>query len=161
MLKKNFYSIKNISLIALITALYVGLSLVLTPITFGVVNFRLAEVLVLFCFYKKEYSIALVLGCFITNLFSPFALDLIFGTIHTLISVIFISLSKKLFIASLWPTIFSFIVGFELYLYGEPFIIATLGVMLGEFVIVTCLGTLLYTKLSKNKLFKEFIINSF
>lgn len=161
MFKKDFYKIKNISLIALIAALYVGLSLILSPISFGIVQFRLAEVLVLLCFYKKEYSIALVLGCFITNLFSPFALDLLFGTLHTLVSVIFISLSKKLFIASLWPMIFSFIVGFELYLYGEPFIISTLGVMIGEFVVVTCLGTLLYSQLNQSKQFKEFIANSF
>ena len=90
MFKKEFYNIKNITLLSLIAALYVVLSLVLAPISFGIVQFRIAEVLVLLCFFKKEFCISLVVGCFITNLFSPFGLDILFGTLHTLISVIFI-----------------------------------------------------------------------
>ena len=161
MFKKEFYNIKNITLLSLIAALYVVLSLILAPISFGIVQFRLAEVLVLLCFYKKEFSISLVIGCFITNLFSPFGLDILFGTLHTLVSVIFIANSKKLFIASLWPSVFSFIVGFELYLYGEPLIISTLGVLVGEFVVVTVLGVLLFSSLNKSRQFKEFIYRSF
>ena len=161
MFKKEFYNIKNITLLSLIAALYVALSLILAPISFGIVQFRLAEVLVLLCFYKKEFSISLVIGCFITNLFSPFGLDILFGTLHTLVSVIFIANSKKLFIASLWPSVFSFIVGFELYLYGEPLIISTLGVLVGEFVVVTVLGVLLFLSLNKSRQFKEFMYRSF
>lgn len=161
MFKKEFYNIKNITLLSLIAALYVALSLILAPISFGIVQFRLAEVLVLLCFYKKEFSISLVIGCFITNLFSPFGLDILFGSLHTLVSVIFIANSKKLFIASLWPSVFSFIVGFELYLYGEPLIISTLGVLVGEFVVVTVLGVLLFSSLNKSRQFKEFMYRSF
>lgn len=161
MFKKEFYNIKNITLLSLIAALYVALSLILAPISFGIVQFRLAEVLVLLCFYKKEFSISLVIGCFITNLFSPFGLDILFGTLHTLVSVIFIANSKKLFIASLWPSVFSFIVGFELYLYGEPLIISTLCVLVGEFVVVTVLGVLLFSSLNKSRQFKEFMYRSF
>lgn len=161
MFKKEFYNIKNITLLSLIAALYVALSLILAPISFGIVQFRLAEVLVLLCFYKKEFSISLVIGCFITNLFSPFGLDILFGTLHTLVSVIFIANSKKIFIASLWPSVFSFIVGFELYLYGEPLIISTLGVLVGEFVVVTVLGVLLFSSLNKSRQFKEFMYRSF
>ena len=161
MFKKEFYNIKNITLLSLIAALYVALSLILAPISFGIVQFRLAEFLVLLCFYKKEFSISLVIGCFITNLFSPFGLDILFGTLHTLVSVIFIANSKKLFIASLWPSVFSFIVGFELYLYGEPLIISTLGVLVGEFVVVTVLGVLLFSSLNKSRQFKEFMYRSF
>ncbi len=161
MFKKEFYNIKNITLLSLIAALYVALSLVLAPISFGIVQFRIAEVLVLLCFFKKEFCISLVVGCFITNLFSPFGLDILFGTLHTLISVIFIANSKHLFVASLWPSIFSFIVGFELYLYGEPLFIATLGVLIGEFVVVTILGVLLFSSLKNSRQFKEFLYRSF
>ena len=161
MFKKEFYTVKNITLLSLIAALYVALSLILAPISFGIIQFRIAEILVLLCFFKKEFSISLVAGCFITNLFSPFGLDILFGTLHTLISVIFISNSKRLFIASLWPTVFSFIVGLELYLYGEPLIISTLGVMAGEFVVVTILGVFIFSGLRKNRQFKEFIYRSF
>ena len=161
MFKKEFYSLKNISLLSLIAALYVALSLILAPISFGIVQFRIAEILVLLCFYKKEFSISLVVGCFITNLFSPFGLDILFGTLHTLVSVIFIANSKRLFIASLWPSVFAFIVGYELYLYGEPMIISTLGVLVGEFVVVTILGVIIFSGLSKNRQFKEFIYRSF
>jgi len=150
-------STKDISLLALVSALYVALSLILSPISFGIIQFRLSEVLVLLCFYKKKFSISLVLGCFITNLFSPFGLDIILGTLHTLVSVIFICLSKKLFVASLWPALFSFIIAYELYLYGEPFIISFIGVFLSELIVVTFLGFPFFLQLEKNKHFQKFI----
>lgn len=151
------FNSKDISLLALISALYVALSLMLSPVSFGIIQFRLSEVLVLLCFYKKKFSVSLVLGCFITNLFSPFGLDIILGTLHTLVSVIFICLSKNLFIASLWPATFSFIIAIELYLYGEPFIVSLVGVSLSEFIVVTCLGFPFFLQLQKNKHFQRFV----
>ena len=65
----------------------------------------------------------------------------------------FISKSKHLFIASLWPAIFNgLIVGAEIAIlsklnYGMCFMF----VSLGEVVVVTIIGTILFTILQKNE----------
>lgn len=149
-------STKNIVTIGLVAALYVVLTVFLAPLSYGPIQFRVSEVLNLLAFVNPIFAPGIVLGCFIANLFSPLGIiDLIFGTTATLISVMMIVRSKKLWVASLWPVIVNgIIIGVELqYVAQAPFLIGGFQVALGEFVVVTLLGVPLFYALLKNTAF--------
>ena len=69
--KNEIFQTKNLVRLALVAALYAALTLALPGLSFGAIQFRFSEILVLLCFYRKDYSISLILGCFIANCFSP------------------------------------------------------------------------------------------
>ncbi len=146
MRKNEIFYLINLVRLALIAAMYVALTLLIAPLAFGPVQFRFSEVLVLLCFYRKDYSPALILGCFIANLFSPFGLyDIIFGTLATAVAVIPMYYMKNIFLAALLPVVSNgVIVGFELYLCGEPLWFSMATVALGELVVVGILGTVIF-----------------
>lgn len=152
--------IHQIIRLAIITALYVTLTIVLSFMSFGDIQFRIAEVLLFLCFFRKDYGIALILGCAIANFFSPLGIiDVVFGTLATAISVFLIMKSKNIFIASLFPVIFNAVlVGLELHLVlGLPLLVSMATVALGEAVVVVVLGNLIFFKLRKNTSFLELI----
>lgn len=154
---------------ALIAAIYAALTISLAPISYGPLQFRISEILVLFAFIDPIYIVGLTLGCFLANLFGGIGImDLVFGTIATFLSVSTISLTAKfikhrltsLIISSLWPTIFNgIIIGWMLnYVLGVPLILTMLQVAIGEFVVVTLIGVPIFkiiTDKYKNRLVTE------
>ena len=149
MSRNKIFETKNLVRLALVAAVYAALTLALPGLSFGAVQFRFSEILVLLCFYRKDYSVALILGCFIANCFSPMALmDMIFGTLATAIAVIPMFYIKNIWVASLLPVVSNgIIVPIELYIcYGnEPpvwFNMITVGA--GELVVVTVIGCVLF-----------------
>lgn len=146
MQKNEIFTPLNLVRLALVAAMYVVMTLMIEPLSYGPVQFRVSEFLVLLCFYRKDYSISMILGCFIVNLFSPFGLyDIIFGTLATAAAVLPMYYVKNVYIASLLPVISNgVIVGFELFLCGEPLWISIGGVALGEIVSVVILGCLIF-----------------
>ncbi|MGM9858398.1 MAG: QueT transporter family protein [Bacilli bacterium] len=158
MTRKNI--IKDLSSIAIICAMYVALTVGIAPLSYGPLQFRISEALILLCFYNKKYGYSISLGCLIANCFSPLGwVDIVFGTLSTILPCIFICLSKRLFIASLWPTLFvGLIVGAELSIvYEIPFFITVLEVAVGEFVCVTIIGYPLFKGLENNNALMELI----
>ncbi|WP_294156527.1 QueT transporter family protein [uncultured Clostridium sp.] len=144
-------TIKRLVRTAVIAALYAVLTLVLAPISYGSVQFRISEIMVLLAFFDPFYIGGLTLGCFVANILGPNGMvDAVFGTIATFISVYAISITGKyikngriaIAVASLWPTIFNgLIIGWELnYLYQVPLILSMLEVAAGEIVVVTIVG---------------------
>lgn len=155
-------STKNIVTIGLVAAIYAVLTVVLAPLSYGPIQFRISEVLNLLAFVNPVFAPGIVLGCFIANLFSPLGMiDVFFGTTATLISVIMIVRSKKLWIASLWPVISNgLIIGAELqYAFQVPFLIGAFQVAFGEFVVVTLFGAPLFAALLKNTAFSKYAQN--
>lgn len=146
----NELKTKRIVRTAVIAALYALVTVALAPISYGNFQFRVSEILVLLAYFDPFYIGGLTLGCFIANLLGPNgAMDVIFGTLATFISVGAISLTAKyiknkasLFIASLWPTIFNgIIIGWMLNVtVGAPLWITMGEVALGEFVVITIVG---------------------
>ncbi len=147
---------------ALIAALYVAVTLALAPISYGEVQFRLSEVLVLLAFFQPAAIPGLVIGCFLANLGSPLGpIDPVLGTLATLLSVLAIRMTrrmlgdstKSLFIAGLWPVVFNgVIVGAMLtYLFGLPFFLAATSVAFGEAVVVLGAGVPLFHFLKKRE----------
>ncbi|KQB76943.1 MULTISPECIES: QueT transporter family protein [Clostridium] len=136
---------------AVIAALYAVLTLFLAPISYGSIQFRISEIMVLLAFFDPFYIGGLTLGCFVANILGPNGMvDAVFGTIATFISVYAISITgkyiksdtKALIVASLWPVIFNgLIIGWELnYLYQLPLVLSILQVACGEFVVVAIVG---------------------
>lgn len=150
---------KNIAITGITAALYVVMTLAIAPLAYGAVQFRFSELMVLFVYINPAFAPGLVLGCAIANCFSPLGIvDVIFGTMGTLCTVIAISKTKNLFVATLWPTIFCIFVGIELYfISGLPFFATTATVMLGEFAVVTCIGYPLFKYILKNTKFIELL----
>ena len=158
----NNITTKRLVRTALIAAIYVVLTLLFAPISYGGVQFRVSEVLVLLAFFDPFYIGGLTLGCFIANMLGPNGpADIIIGTFATFLSVGAISLTAKymknkvsLFIASLWPAVFNgILIGLELSLFitpDVPFWINGLQVAAGELVVISVVGVPVFTVL-KNK----------
>ena len=143
---------ETVALTGVTAAVYMIATLAISPIAFGAVQFRLSEVMVLLAWVNPAFVPGLVLGCALANMFSPLGIiDVLFGTFHTFCSVMMISRTKNMYLASVWPTIFSFIIGLELYLvYRAPFIVSTISVMAGELICITLIGCVIFSFIKKN-----------
>lgn len=156
--------IKEITVSAVVATIYVVLTWTTGSLSFGPIQFRIAEALVLLCFFNKKYFIPLVLGCIISNVFSPYGvIDVVLGATATAVALVGIMFSKNIIIASLFPVLSNgLIVGLEITLMEGVFSFPTFllnfsTVALGEFVCVSIAGVLLFTILRKNDKFMELI----
>lgn len=158
-MQNGFDRTRRLVRIAAVAAAYFVCTAALAPVSFGPVQFRLSEVLILLCFYQKDYCYALVLGCALANLFSPMGLyDVVFGTLATALACAAVARCRRLLPATLFPTLFCVIIGLELYwLTGVSLWLTTLTVMLGEFAVVTLLGYPLFRALERNQAFLRLI----
>lgn len=81
-------NIKMMMKLAMVTALYVAISLLVMPLSFGAIQFRLAEMFNLLIIFDKRYMYAVTLGCAITNFFSPLGIvDVVIGATSTFIAL--------------------------------------------------------------------------
>ena len=152
--------VKTITRNAVVAAIYFLLTFASSPISFGQIQFRLAEALILLCFFRRDFTIGLTLGCLCANCLSTLGpWDILIGTMATLISCLGISFCKHLFIASLIPVIVNGIaIGLELYFVLQINLWLGVGfVALGELICVSVLGYLLFLLLRRNKPFMEAI----
>ena len=174
--KKNFTT-SVICANAFIACLYAVVTYLCGPLAYEFSQFRFSEALNLLVFFNPTYTVGLTIGCFLANIMSTVGpLDLIFGTLATLVSclllVFFSKVCKNLFISSLFPTIINaIVVPFTIYLStintGEPMDLSYMywvmfgWVALGEFVCITCLGYPLFMILmKKTKGFSKLIFAS-
>lgn len=151
--------IKSIVYNAFIAALYVILTLLSYPLSFGQIQIRFAEMLVLLCFFRKDYIFGLTIGCAVANLFSTLGMvDVLFGTLATLISCLLIMWCRHLVVAVLIPVIANgFIVAFELYQFlALPYWISAMWVSLGELGVMA-IAYIFFMFLRKRKRFFESI----
>ena len=149
--------IKRIAKNAIVLALYVALNFISYPIAYANLQFRLSEILILLCFFNRDYIIPVTLGCFLSNLASPFMpWDLLIGTTATFISSLLVSFSPYLGIAVLFPIAAnSFLVGIEYVMYLKlPYLYSVGIIALGESVVVI-LSYILFLLIMK----KEFMMN--
>ena len=158
-MEKN--KVRFITHTALIAAVYAAITIVFSFLSYGQVQFRISEILVLFAFIEPKYTTGLVLGCILANLPSPLGIiDVVAGSFATFIALLLIIgvrksfgyNKKSLLIASLGPVISNaIIVGWELnYLFQTPFWMNALYVGIGEFVVVTLAGTAVVNSIMKN-----------
>lgn len=160
MTKTNKKRVKDIVEIAIIAALYVVLTILIQPLAYAGTQFRISELLMLLCFFNKKYSLSMIVGCLVANLWSPYLLwDMIFGTTATALACYFMTKSKHIIVASLFPAIFNgIIVGAEIAILDKlPYLLQVVSVAFGEIVVVTIIGCTLFTILMKNSEVKKLI----
>ena len=83
---KNNVSVRKLARCAVVAALYVVLCMALQPLSYGAVQVRVAEALCLLPVFGAEYIAGVVLGCFLANLLGSTIVDVIFGTLATLLA---------------------------------------------------------------------------
>ena len=154
-------AIRSLAFNAIIAALYCVLTLVLQLISFGPVQFRFSEILILLCFWRKDLIIGLTIGCLVSNAFSFSPWDMLIGTSATLISCIFMAfLSPRLFVSALWPIVFNgLIVGAELtWIYPSfpEYWQNALSVAGGELVVMV-IGYILWVLVYRNAGFRKLL----
>lgn len=155
----NKVNLKRIVRLSVVTSIYVVLTIVFNFLSYGDIQFRIAEILILLCFFRKDYAISLILGCLISNIFSPMGImDMIFGTIATTLSVVCVMFTKRLWVNVIYPTFFNgVIVGIELnVILGLPLIPSIISVAIGEGVVLI-IGCIIFSKLRKSTRFLELL----
>ncbi len=138
---KNASLIHRIASNGIVAAIYVVLTVVSTPFAYGDIQIRVAEAMVLLCFFRRDFVIGVTLGCLLANVNSTLGpWDILIGTSATLISSLAIAFaSPKLLIAVIYPVIANgFIVAFELnWLLQLPFWWCVRTVSIGELIAVS------------------------
>ena len=148
---------------AAIAAVYVVLTLVFAPLSFGEVQIRFSEALTVLPFFTPAAIPGLFVGCIIANLLGgAIPVDIIFGSIATLLAAVCTYLLRNHKIACTFPpVIFNMIIvpfvlvyayGFPaVYFHGVnvtiPFNAMTVGI--GEVISVCVLGSILMRVLAK------------
>ncbi len=144
---------------AMVAALYAISTLTLPA--YGALQFRLSEMMTLLAYFNPFYVIPLTIGCAIANIASPFGIiDVIFGSLGSFLALTAMSKTKNIFLASIWPAFFSFIVGLEImFLSTEPvnFFLVTGQIMLSEFVVVTIIGVPVMKYIMRNEYIKSLV----
>lgn len=165
-MKEKYFSLDDTNFLvksAAVAALYAVLTLLLPVASYGPIQFRFSEILVLLVFYNKRFIPGLVLGCAIANMFSPMLLfDVVFGTLSSYIAFKLMQKAKNLYVASIFPVLLVSVPAIGTYLIlanDEVFWILLMQFMLSEFVMVSIIGVILSKILEKNEGFMSYIYN--
>jgi uncharacterized membrane protein len=144
MLKPSF-SVRDLTVAAVIAALYAALTLLFAAISFGPVQFRISEAFTILPVLFPQAVPGLALGCLIANLLGSASVwDIVFGTLATLLAALLTRrLRKHVWLAAAMPVLCNaVIIGLVLhYTLAEVLLwpaIATVG--LGEAAVVYVLG---------------------
>ncbi|MGI6509602.1 MAG: QueT transporter family protein [Erysipelotrichaceae bacterium] len=158
----------------LVSSMYAVVTLVIAPASFGPIQFRISEALMVLVLFDYDYIYGLTFGCFLANLIGLLSganpigvMDIIFGSSATFISCAMMYNLKNLkikqipFISMMMPAIINgIIVGMELALiFNEGNIITYwliygLQVFVGELAVLLIIGIPVYLAL-KNIKFDE------
>ena len=141
---------------AMIAAIYVVLTYIFAPFSFGDVQVRIAEALTVLPIFTPAAMPGLFIGCLIGNILGGAILpDIIFGSLATLIGAVFTFLLRKKsqFICVLPPIISNTVIVPLIlkFAYGMNLPIAFLMLTIGVGELISCgvLGLILYYALRK------------
>lgn len=163
MRKKSSKTVYFMTYGAVIAAVYVVLTMVFMPISFGPIQFRISEILCVLPFFTPAAIPGLFIGCLLSNFFSgAAALDVIFGSIATLAGAAgsyavrrnkwLVCVPPILSNTVIIPWVLRFAYGSEDLI---PYVMLTVGI--GEILAIGVLGNLFLVTLEKYKmlLFKK------
>ncbi|GBG95480.1 queuosine transporter QueT [Ligilactobacillus salitolerans] len=161
-MEKSQTALSGLTKTALIAALYVVMTLAISPFSYGPIQLRLAEMLNNLAVFNKRYIWALSLGCLIANLWSPLGMvDVVFGTLGTLVMTSLSwflsrhvrSVPAKLAISVTVCTLMTWSVALELHFVSHaPFWWTYLTVGCGEFISMALGAVLTYVLSSRFEL---------
>lgn len=143
---------------AMIAAIYVVLTIIFAPFSYGEVQIRISEALTILPVFTPAAIPGLFVGCIISNILGGCIVpDIIFGSLATLIGAVFTwqLRNRNKFLAPLPPILSNTIIVPFVLRYGYqialpiPFMMLTVGI--GEIISCGVLGLIVYTALSKYK----------
>ena len=148
--------IKRLTRGAIIGALYAALTFLLAPISFGAVQCRVSEALCILPLFTPDAIWGLFAGCLITNIYSGSIIDIVCGSLTTLLAAFLTYKTRKHPAAAMaFPCILNgIVVGGYLSLFiadGMPVALCMLAVAAGEAVACYGLGMPIYYVLKKKK----------
>ncbi len=139
---------RQIAIAGLIAAIYVLVTITpgISAISYGHIQFRIAEALTLLPFIYPGAIIGLFAGCLLANIFGPVGIqDIIFGSLLTLIAAwltYVLRKTKKPYIAAIPPIIINaFGVSAYLHYFFEiPYWLCVFQIFIGQTVVCYLLG---------------------
>lgn len=167
-MKNSKAKLQYITTAAIIAAIYAALTYfgAFFGLSYGPIQLRFSEVLTVLPVFTPAAIPGLTVGCFIANIGSFNLLDMVFGTLATLIAAILtrffrnIKLKGLPLLALLPPVIVNaLIIGLEIAIFFLPqglslygFLISVLQVGIGQFIVCYALGIPFYLTVKKTKL---------
>ena len=169
-MKTNKLSVARLVRCAVIAAVYVVLCLALAPFSYGAVQVRIAEALCLLPVFGAEYIVGVTLGCFLANLLGSTVIDVVFGTLATLLACLVTYKLRDLRVkglaipASLPPVVFNMLIvgAFEITFFfsdAAPTVALAafnaVAVGIGEIISCTVVGVALVKLVESNESLKR------
>ena len=166
-------SVRKLVHCGVVAAIYVVLCLALQPLSYGAVQVRVAEALCLLPVFGAEYIVGVVLGCFLANLLGSTIVDVIFGTLATLLACLVtyklrnVRFKGLAIAASLPPVLFNaVIIGIEIAVMfptsSSPIwlvcITNGISVGIGEVISCTVLGVVLVKLIESNAALRKVFV---
>ena len=154
---------------AIIAAFYAAATILISPISYGPVQFRISEALTVLSVFTPAAVPGLTIGCILANLASPYGVwDIIFGSLATLTASVSARKLRHIkfrglpLLSIIMPVIFNaLIVGAEIAFLTPGgssklavFAVSALQVGAGELMVCLLGGIPLYYATQKTKLFK-------
>lgn len=129
---------------AVIASIYVVLTFIFAPISYGVMQVRISEALTILPYFTPVAIPGLFVGCLVANLLGPYGvMDMVFGSFATLVSAFLSYRLRRIPLLVPFPPVLinGLVIGGLLYfVYGVPvsFIGCVLWVAAGQ--IISCYG---------------------
>ena len=159
---------------AIIAALYAALTIALAPISYGPLQFRVSEIFTVLPFLMPSTIPGVTIGCVLANLYTGSVLDIVFGSMATLLAALMTArygkkgnTVKNRILGCLMPVIFNAVIvgavltwGYQIQEFLSPlasYAFNALTVGIGEAGVLYLLGYPLLCELPKIKLARVFI----
>ncbi len=165
----------TLAVLAVIAAAYATLTIVLAPISYGAVQFRVSEALTVLPFLMPGTVWGVFIGCILANLYTGSVLDIVFGSLATLLAGLLTAWFgrkgnnvKNRLLGCLMPVLFNAVIvgavltwGYQIQEFPDSplasFGFNALTVGLGEAGVLYLIGYTLLRQLPKIKVIREFI----
>jgi len=153
------FDIRDVAYGGMIAALYVAITILFAPVSYGEIQLRVSEALTLLPFYMPVAVPALFVGCLIANFIGGLGLwDVVFGSGATLLAAYLSSKMPNLWLAAVPPVVVNmFVIGALLhFIIDVPLFISALYVGSGQAIACFALGIPLMRVLEKCGIIKKY-----
>ena len=165
---------RKLTAAAIVAAAYAALTIVLAPISYGAIQFRVSEALTVLPFFLPCTVWGLWIGCILANLYTGSVLDIVFGSLATLLAALLTArfgrkgntVGNRL-LGCLMPVLFNAVIvgavltwGYQIQSFPSPiasYAFNALTVGIGEAGVLYLIGYTLLRQLPKIRSFREFV----
>lgn len=165
---------RKLTAAAIVAAAYAALTIVLAPISYGAIQFRVSEALTVLPFFLPCTVWGLWIGCILANLYTGSVLDIVFGSLATLLAALLTArfgrkgnTVRNRLLGCLMPVLFNAVIvgavltwGYQIQSFPGPiasYAFNALTVGIGEAGVLYLIGYTLLRQLPKIRSFREFV----